>query len=277
MKHIFHGLAATLLLIATHVTAWAGIPPDMAEKLMRKSGAWAQLADVPAQVRAGIANAPMRSQLLPLDLARLERSADAAFSTDRLRSSALRVLAAELSPSHATEAMDWYSSPTGLMITALEEAASHEFTDLNAALQDGNTALAAATPERQTLIIRLVRATRSVDSSVNTMVHSMAGLAQGMSSVLPNQKAPALAELYASMQSQRPQLIASATGMCNAMAAASYVTLSDGELQQYLGFLSTTAGQRLVDAMVKALDKAFYMASRDLGRRIVQRKVPANL
>jgi hypothetical protein len=204
-----------------------------------------------------------------VDLARLERSADAAFSADRLRSSALRVLAAELSPSHATEAMDWYSSPTGLMITALEEAASHEFTDLNAALQDGNAALAAATPKRQTLIIRLVRATRSVDSAVNTMVHSMAGLAQGVSSVLPNQKAPALAELYASMQSQRPQLIASATGMCTSMAAASYVTLSDSELQQYLGFLTTPAGQRLVDAMVKALDKAFFSASREFGRLIM--------
>ena len=174
----------------------------MAEKLMRKSGAWAQLADVPGQVRAGIANAPMRSQLLPVDLARLERSADAAFSADRLRSSALRVLAAELSPSHATEAMGWYSSPTGLMITALEEAASHEFTDLNAALQDGNAALAAATPERQTLIIRLVRATRSVDSSVNTMVHSM-------------------------------------------------------------------AGQRLVDAMVKAFDNAFFSAAKEFGRLIM--------
>jgi argininosuccinate lyase len=101
------------------------------------------------------------------------------------------------------------------------------------------------------------------------MVHSMAGLAQGVSSVLPNQKAPALAELYASMQSQRPQLIASATGMCNAMAAASYVTLSDSELQQYLGFLSTTAGQRLVDAMVKAFDKAFFSAAKEFGRRIM--------
>jgi hypothetical protein len=140
---------------------------------------------------------------------------------------------------------------------------------LNAALQDGNAALAAATPERLTLIIRLVRATRSVDSSVNTMVHSMAGLAQGVNSVVPNQKAPALAKLYASMQSQRLQLIASATGVCNAMAAASYVTLSDTELQQYLGFLSTTAGQRLVDAMVKAFDKAFFSAAKEFGRRIM--------
>lgn len=79
------------------------------------------------------------------------------------------------------------------------------------------------------------------------------------------------------MQSQRPQLIASATGLCNAMAAASYVTLSDSELQQYLGFLTTPAGQRLVDAMVKALDKAFYSAAKEFGSRIVQRKVPANL
>jgi hypothetical protein len=135
----------------------------MAEKLMRKSGAWAQLADVPAQVRSGITQAPIRSQLPPADLARLERSADAAFSTDRLRSIALSVLVTELSAHHAVEAMAWYSSPTGLMITALEEAASHEFTNLNAALRHGNAALAAATPERQTLIIRLVRATQSYE------------------------------------------------------------------------------------------------------------------
>ncbi len=55
------------------------------------------------------------------------------------------------------------------MITALEEASSQEFTDLNVALQDGNVALAAAT----------------------------------------------------------------------------YVTLSEGELQQYLSFLTTPTGQRL--------------------------------
>ncbi len=80
--------------------AVAQIDPGTAERLLRRSGLWAQLDGVAAQVRQGMAEASAQAARAP-DPALAERlaaAAEAAFAVERLRSVALRSVAQALEP-----------------------------------------------------------------------------------------------------------------------------------------------------------------------------------
>lgn len=256
------GLA--LALLALQGMAMAEIPASTAEALMRKSGMWAQLSDLSEPLKAEFAQPGSGAQLAREDVQRLQRLAGQAFAPDRLRETALQVLARDVTPAQAADALKWYDSPTGQQITRLEEAATAQFGEQ--ALLEGNAVLGKASGQRVQLLSQIVKATHAAQAMVNMQINTAAAVFQGMANVLPPSAMPHTEDLLKGMESKRPQMEASAMGISLSLLALTYQSASDKALAQYLKFLSSRSGAVLALTMNEAVDKAAATAAKRLGQ-----------
>ena len=244
---------------------------------MRKSGIWAQLADVAAQVKTGMAQAAEGGKLAPEDVQRLDQIADDAFAPARLREAVLQVLAHDITVAQSVDALKWYDSPAGRQITAMEEAFSANFDDMNQVMTDGNKLLAAASAKRQSLLSETVRASRTAEAMAAMQISSTVAIMQGVANALPNPGMPAAADLRKALEAQREQMVAANRGVALSMSALNYQAASDKVLAQYVKFLSSKSGAALTLSVEEALDKSLSAASQLLGSGIPQVPGTTNL
>jgi hypothetical protein len=270
MKLKHHHLWAGLVLICLHGLVAAQVSAARAEALMRKSGVWAQLADVAVQVKSGMSEATVGERLTPDAIERLDQLVDDAFAPEQLRQTFLQVLAQRVTPAQGADALKWYDSPAGRLIAGLEEASSADFDDLNQVMAEGNQAFAKASLKRQALLAQTVQATRAAEGMVTLQINSTVAVMQGIANVIPMETTPPAAELRKLLEAQRPQMLASTTGVLLSMFALTYQTASDKALQQYVKFLSSRSGVALSLAMMEALDQSLSNAARLLGSAIPQ-------
>ncbi|MEO7104794.1 MAG: hypothetical protein ABIZ09_00350 [Rhodoferax sp.] len=260
-----HHALVCMAIICLHGLATAEVPSATAEALMRKSGVWAQLADVATQVKAGMAKSAEGTSLTPEDSARLDQIADDAFSAARLRDTVMQVLSHDITAAQSVDALRWFDSAAGKQITALEEAFSANFEDMNQVMEDGNQLLAQTSTKRQSLLSQVVTTSRVAESMAGMQISSTLAIMQGLANALPNSDAPPLSELRAALESQRAQMVAANRGVALSMLALNYQAASDKVLAQYIKFLSSKSGIALTLSMETALDKSLANASQLLG------------
>lgn len=262
--------AAVAALLLCSGTAWAQTDPATAERLLRRSGVWAQLEHIGPQVRGGLAEAAAQggSPLSAEDQARLRAAAEAAYDTNRQRSVALRTTTRELQPQHLPALTAWYESSTGAAMTRLEERASADPSSGEAMAEDGRARLAAMPPERRARMERLMRAARLVEATLSVTLNTMAGIRQGLAGVMPPGTGPSEAEMRAQLADELPRLKPQLEEMMVAFCAVAYADATDAQLDAYVDFLRTPAGEHLSDVMQRVLDAVFLDAATELGSRL---------
>lgn len=259
-----------LLLWLLPAAALAQVDPGTAERLLRKSGLWAQLDSVAVQVRQGLMDAAAQAGRAPepAEAARLQAAAGAAYAAERLRGVALRQLSQELEPRHLKALFDWYDAPTGVAMTRLEEQASADPREPDAVMADGQARLQAMSAERRGHLEALLQASGSVETALSTTLNTVAGVRQGLASVLPPGEAPTPEATRALLAEQLPRLRPAFEQMLRTTFAVVYAEADDARLVEYLAFLRSPAGQHLHDVMQRVLDAAFLDAATELGRRM---------
>lgn len=257
-----------LVLLGVHVLALAEVPVATAEALMRKSGIWSQLGDVAAQVKAGLAQSSQDGSLPREEIQRLERIADDAFAASRLRDSVLQALSREVTAVQSADALQWYDSPAGKQITAMEEAFSSSFDDLNRVMADGNKALSKASAKRQSLLTQTVKASRAAEAMASMQMNITVGILQGLANAMPGPSKRSTADLRKGLEANRPQMVAANRGVALSMSALTYLPANDSVLEQYLRFLSSKSGTELCASMMDALDQTLSKAAQRLGSAI---------
>jgi hypothetical protein len=259
---------ACLALLCLHGLAAAEVPAATAEALMRKSGIWSQLGDVATQVKAGLAQTSQDGSLPPEEMQRLERIADDAFAASRLRDSVLQALARDVTAAQSADALKWYDSPAGQQITAMEEAFSTGFDDINRVMTDGNKALARASARRQSLLSQTVKASRAAEAMASMEINITVGVLQGLANAMPGAGKRSTADLRKGLEARRPQMVAANRGVALSMSALTYQPANDKLLEQYVRFLSSKSGAELSTSMMEALDHSLSKAAQRLGSAI---------
>ncbi|MCZ8112140.1 MAG: DUF2059 domain-containing protein [Betaproteobacteria bacterium] len=258
------------MLLLAPGPALAQVDPGTAERLLRKSGLWAQLDGVAAQVRQGLVEAVAQGGRAPepADAERLAAAASAAYAADRLRGVALRGVAQSLDPRQLKALFEWYDAPTGVRMTRLEEAAAADPRDSDAVIADGQARLQAMSAERQARLEALLQASGAIDATVSMTLNTVAGVRQGLASMLPPGEGPSPEATRALLAQQLPQLRPAFEQMLRPVMAAIYAEASDAQLADYAAFLRSPAGQHLNDLLLRVMDEAFLDAATELGRRL---------
>ena len=259
---------ACLAMVGLHGLAGAEVPAATAEALMHKSGVWAQLGDLAVQVKAGIAQSAASGTMNADDVRRLDELAEEAFAASRLRDAFLQELSQHLTVAQSADALRWYNSPTGQLMTRLEETFSANFDDMQRVMANGNQALGSASARRHALLTQTVQATRAAEGMVAMQINTTLAVLQGVANVAPNPSTPPAHELRRMLEAQRPQMLAQSMGVMLTLFALTYQSASDKALEQYVKFLSSKSGSALSVAMNDALDKSLSAAAQRLGSGI---------
>ncbi|MGC3986586.1 MAG: hypothetical protein QM777_18675 [Pseudorhodoferax sp.] len=270
MFKTFRALVGGTLFLLAHAGAWAQIDVEAAEALMKKSGLWQQLAEIPAQMQASVKEVAATSEkkLSAAQLARLSQAADAAYAADRLQSTTRGLIAARLEQNHLPALNAWLDSGLGQKIRRLEEAAAADQRDTQAKLQEGVARLQRQDAARRALLTEFVEVTRSAEALTDFSIDALLATRQGLSSVTADETGPSLEDMRAALQAQRPQMLQTYAMVSTALYALHYSTLPDDELAQYLVFLKSEAGRRYTDVGVQALTDALVDSSLEFGRRL---------
>jgi hypothetical protein len=259
--------ALSLVVFGIAPTARAQTDMATAEMLMRRSGLWEQLTDVPNQVKASFmkAYADKGIKPTPQDQQKLNSSIELAYAPDRLRSRALHTLAQGIAARNVSDLKRWYASPIGVEITKLEETAAADKQDPTKILQDATAMLAKASSARRSLLEQLVSATRSAEAMTTLSIDTALGLQQGASSA-PNASASTKTDLKTKLERQRPQLLQAFGQVGLTISARTYASLPDAAISKYVQFLKSPAGAQFTDISIRALDAALVDAANVFGR-----------
>jgi len=162
----------------------------------------------------------------------------------------------------------FFASRIGERALSLELAARMALQDeaVEAAAERAYADLAAANPERQALIDEFVSVNDLVESNVmgalNANLSFLRGLADNGGEAFAMPEADMLAQVWATEPEVRDEMV----GWVFPFLTLAYQPLSDADLQAYIAFSKTPAGQRVNAAMFQAYDALFDEISRDLGR-----------
>ena len=268
-------LAGSALSVA--VLAQAQVAPAVTEGLLRQSGIWEQVGSIGEQAEAGLPQILAQTGVKPseAEIARLTQAIRASYAPARLRETLLKVVSGKLEARHVSELRRWYDAPLGQSITRIEERASADPGDYEAGLREGYALLEKMQPTRRQLLEELLRQTRAAEImaqiTINTSLASLSGVASVTSQVKISPS-----QLKTLLEAQRPQLIQSYAAVFLTSFARIYAVLPTEALQQYVKFLSSSAGHHFNAVCNEALDAALTGAASDLGRRLPSTRDQAN-
>lgn len=264
-------------LLFAPCAATAATDAATAEALMRATGMWDQLADFAPQIRGefmtGLAQVGAKATL---DLERVSRTIEAAYSADRLRSWILASLVRDLDPAHLPSLRGWYDSTSGKAVTGLEKARSASRDDLQTTMTTANAMFEKAPPERRALLVEILSVSRALDVMTEAAISTAMAIQQGTAIAAPYSANPTLAELRNRIEAQRPQIREALATVMLASFTIAYGPLPTEELAKYVAFLRSDASRHFSGIVARATVAVMADASSEVGRGILASRLQAD-
>ena len=264
----WHRTAGAAMALAFAQAALAGVGPDVAQDLAKKSGLWQQLDSLGSQVRAGMANSLAKAGDAQAEAtkARLLACAEQAYGADAMRATAVDAVAGALQPADVPALLAWYDSALGHKVAGMEETSTAQVADPAERLRRGGEALATASAVRKASLQAILGETRSVDIMADTAIEMATAVRQGVASTDPSTTPSAMADIRADLSSRRPQIVARYGQMALPAYAFAYAGLDDDELKSYADYLASPAAKAYSDGSVRGVARALSDGSVKLGR-----------
>jgi hypothetical protein len=272
-------LLALALTLCAGLPAQAAVDSATAEALMHESGLWQHLGTVKAAVRQGfLDSAASAGKAGPTaqQRATLVAIIDTAYDADRLRRAVQAVFERQLEAGHVGALQTWLKSPQGRFFTQLEERASADTGDPEAAVRKGMAAFEGATPGRQQILQQLATETQAAEAMTSMMLETTIGVQLGVLRALPGRPGPSGIELRAGAERQRAEMLKVFAPIAVALYAGSYAEASDAQLQDYLAFTGTAAGRSFTALGISAVEQAMRGAAEALGQDLVNARPGAS-
>lgn len=198
-----------------------------------------------------------------------EVAAEAAFDADRLIAAVDAQMEGRFTDAELQELYDYFSSPFGAKIVALEVASASNTGDTAARTAEGAgifTNLAANDPDRLALYKQMLDAMEAFDVTEAVILNMAYSI---MAGVVGAAGAPVTDEQMITMVKQATAgLREDVEKTLQAQTALTYRDLTNEELERYVEFLETPSGSHYYEVSMQALDKAISKEARDFGNRL---------
>jgi hypothetical protein len=164
--------------------------------------------------------------------------------------------------------VDFFSSPQGQRIVALEVSARRAMLDdaIEAESRAAAADLRATDDPRVALVERFSEANQLVDQNVAGALNANLAFYQGLDEGDAFPGGMSEDQILADVWGQEPEVRADTEDWVYAYLLLAYAPLADEDLEAYIAFSETEAGQALNRALFSAFDGMFTAISRDLGR-----------
>jgi len=259
---------AAVALLCAQGAAVAGVSPDAAQDLAKKSGLWGQLDSIGSQIGEGMSAAAAKrgGKISAEQQAKLLGCAQSAYATEGLRKTAIEAVAGGLQPADVPVLKAWYDSAVGHQIALTEHDSSELVPDPQERVRRGAEELTKAGDTRKAALQAIVTKSHSVEMMADTVIQMTLAVEQGMASVDPAAPANSTAELKAQLESRRPQIVGHYAEISLNAYAFTYGAMSDEDLKRYADFLGSASGTAFNDATMRGVARALNLGSVELGR-----------
>ena len=264
----YHGrfvrIAASVLLIAVFVggqLSHAAGPPgagSTVNRLVDVSGMAYATRQILPSILSGM-DEPLDG--VPVEMrAGLRDAATQAFQPDPIIERITARLGATLTARQLDDALAWLESPAGLRITALENEAAEPTAAERMQAYGRELEQNPPAAQRVRLIGELNRASGSSEMAVKIMEAVVLATALGVNAALPVQQRVPVDAVRQQVKASLPQLRREADKMVMLNMLYAYRSLSDPELEAYLGFLNSSSGAAYAKGALAAVGDAMLEA-----------------
>jgi hypothetical protein len=191
----------------------------------------------------------------------------AIYDSGRMSGTAHERFAEDLAGTDIAPMLAFYESELGHRVIGLELAARRALLDpdVEAASRDRATRMTEENDPRMALITRFVEVNDLVESNVMGALNASYAFYTGMNDGGAMGEEMAEAEILSDVWAQEPEVRTETADWVYGFLALAYEPLSDADLEAYIGFSQTPAGQGLNRAIFTAFDQMFIDISHALG------------
>ena len=279
MRKFGPGIATFLCGLLIFALAATALPPvipaaskdsegEQLKALLARSGFDAQLAEVP-----GMMASQLRQQGNKMPTGEEKQVAEAmesAFALERLRATVLTEVRTRYHAGHMEQTMAFLDSPLGKRLVALEVAASTPEGLEKVAEYGRNMAEQPPAEARVNLMLRIDEAASVTEASLNMFAVTLLAMISAMQEFVPEEKRMSGEDMEAfrdQLRQQTAQLFLSQTLTTFLYA---YQDVPEADLEKYITFLESPAGQWYQTTLQEALIKAIADSSTAFGRKVRQ-------
>ncbi len=258
MKKITLCLLAALILVAQPLLA--ADKEKLARELLVQSGLKDTIESIPADIQSGFSQQGQ-------EMAALAQVIGKAFDVSEMQRMTEKRLASELKEKDFRYALKWLESSLGKKITGLE-VNENGLTEekLEKLMKEPLDKL--VTDKRMAQLRELDAATRYSESAIDLILYMQVAMIMGVSQVNPEMGKLELDQVVNMLEQKRGEFEAAMMPYLTVSFIHTYKGLSDGELQKYVDFASSTTGKRYHEALLLSFNEAFLAQSRDAGEAL---------
>jgi hypothetical protein len=223
--------------------------PSDAEKaaldtVLERSGLRVQLESLSAGIRVQF----LRGRLSGQDRLTIDRIVSARFAAEALYAQIRIEFERRLDHAKLAKALEWYDSALGRRITGMELAALASSAEPDTSLDAERPS-----PRRVLLLQRLDAGGAASETTVDTTMAIVRSLTRAFQPVLPAAARLSSSQLEAELTQTRNRALEQIRRACLLAMLSAYRELSDGELERYVQFVESEAGQWHMSVMNSAL------------------------
>ena len=255
----------TIFLFMLPIIAYAQNQNELIQSLYLKSGMDKQIKQLPLLIQANIEQALEKddriNQLPRHTKSAISGSVHEAFATERLKKIIIKEMKESMTVKDLNKILKWLDSPLGKKCTRLEEAAStpetlSEIQKFAAQLQQAPPAA-----NRLDILRRLDAAVKATETNVEITMNAQLAVAFAVVKSLPREQQGPLEDIAAQLEKNRPQIEAMMKSQTLLFALYTYQDLTNAELEKYIQFATSPAGNKYHVATISGFKKALLDGS----------------
>ena len=246
----------------------------LANKVIKQSGLSVMISQFPVLLKEGIQQGGEQSgeegsgnnQKMIMQISQI---IDQAFVVSDSIEGIRAALSTELTEQELLTVLEWLNSPLGKKITQMEIdiMSSEAYKDMQSQLLSLQEKYRGS--ERERLFQRFDKATNATEASLETAIAVQLTLASAMSASSNNPQMPSYEELKHSIESNRFMMRGVIGQQVFANYLYTYQRLTDDELEAYVNFVSTPAGNHYSLVVNEAVKNALLKPSEVIGSKIM--------
>ncbi len=246
----------------------------LANKVIKQSGLSEMISQFPVLLKEGIQQGGAQSgeegsgnnQKMIMQISQI---IDQAFVVSDSIEGIRAELGTELTEQELLSVLEWLNSPLGKKITQMEIdiMSSEAYKDMQSQLLSLQEKYRGS--ERERLFQRFDKATNATEASLETAIAVQLTLASAMSASSNNPQMPSYEELKQSIESNRFMMRGVIGQQVFANYLYTYQKLTDDELEAYINFVSTPAGNHYSLVVNEAVKNALLKPSEVIGSKIM--------
>lgn len=172
-----------------------------------------------------------------------------------------------LSNNDVEAVLQWLTSPLGTKITRLEEEGSRP--DALAEMESMKVQLL-MDAGRVTLIQRFDDAIKGSEYSVDLVMNAQRAMASSLASLLAPPDPTHFDQIQTAVEANRAQVLLDVRDRTLLSLLYTYRTLTEEDLNRYIGFISSEVGTKYLEAMKAGMKRGFLRASSTVAQTLVQ-------